>query len=94
MAWKEFMGDVHIALEGSLDRQSHIFRLLGGKLAQLGVHMIQVQQRDLLVENLRQNVDTNVKLASLAELDVFVAELFVVSLEQHDLSEDLVGKGA
>jgi hypothetical protein len=53
-----------------------------------------VEKGDLLVEDLGQNVDTDVELAGLAELDVLVAELLIGGLVQHDLSKDLVGERA
>ena len=84
---------VHIVLERSFDRQTHILGLLGCHLRQMGVHVLKVQLGDLLVEDFRQHVDTDVEFAGLAELDVFVAELFVTSLVQHDLCKDLIGEG-
>jgi hypothetical protein len=54
----------------------------------------QVEKGDLLVEDLGQDVDTDIELAGLAELNVLVAERLVRGLEQHDLGKDLVGEGA
>lgn len=56
--------------------------------------MSKVETGDLLVQDLGQNVDTDVKLASLGELDILLAPSRVASLVQHDLGEDLVGEGA
>jgi hypothetical protein len=53
-----------------------------------------VEKSDLLVEDLGQNVDTHIKLAGLAKLDVLVAELFIGGLVQHDLGKNLVGERA
>ena len=53
-----------------------------------------MQTRDLLVQNLGQNVHAHVQLAGLAELDVLLAECLVLGLVQQDLREDLVGEGA
>ena len=53
-----------------------------------------MQQRDLLVQNLWQHINANLLLTRLPELNVALAELVVFGLEQHDLREDLVGKGA
>lgn len=56
--------------------------------------MVKVEEGDLLVEDLGQNVDTDIELAGLAELDVLVTELLVTGLVQHDLGKDLVGERA
>src|SRR4051812_32801481 len=53
-----------------------------------------MEKSDLLVEDLGQNIDTDVKLASLAKLDVLVAKLLICGLVQHDLGKNLVGEGA
>lgn len=47
-----------------------------------------------LVQDLWENVDTNLELLGLAELNVLLAESGILGLEQHDLSKDLVGEGA
>lgn len=56
--------------------------------------MGQVEQSNLLVEDLGENVDTDIELTGLAELDVLVAELLISGLVQHDLGKDLVGERA
>lgn len=56
--------------------------------------MVEVEKGDLLVEDLGQNVDTDIELAGLAELNVLVAERLVGGLVQHDLGKDLVGERA
>jgi hypothetical protein len=54
-----------------------------------------VQTGDLLVEDLGENVHTNVELAgSLGELGVLAGELGVLALVKHDLGKDLVGERA
>lgn len=56
--------------------------------------MGQVKKGDLLVEDLGEDVDTDVELAGLAKLDVLVAKLLIRGLEQHDLGKNLVGERA
>lgn len=56
--------------------------------------MSKVETSDLLIEDLGQNVDTDIELARLGKLDVLLAPSRVASLEQHDLGEDLVGERA
>ena len=55
--------------------------------------MVQMEQSDLLVEDLRKHIDTNRLLASLPEFDVALTELVVLSLEQHYLCQDLICEG-
>lgn len=86
--------NVHVTLKRSLDVETQVVGLHVAQLAQLGVDVVEMQQRDLLVQDLRKHVDADILLASLAELDVLLAEFLVLGLEQHDLSEDLVGEGA
>lgn len=85
--------NIHVVLEGTLDWDTKIIRLFLRQLAQLGVDVVQVQQRDLLIKNLGQYVDANLLLAGLAEFDVSFAKRLILGLEQHDLSKDLVGEG-
>lgn len=56
--------------------------------------MLKVEVSDLLIENLGQNVDANILLASGTELRVLLAESLVFSLEQGNLGKDLVGERA
>ena len=56
--------------------------------------MIQMQQRNLLVEDLRQHIHTDALLARLPKFDVPFSERLVFGLEEHDLRKDLVGEGA
>ena len=91
---KENLVAVDVALKGTLDGQTEIFGLDGGQLGELNVHMLEMEQSNLLIENLRKNVDTDVKLAGLAEFDILLAEFRITSLVQHDLGKDLVGEGA
>ena len=53
-----------------------------------------MQVGDLFIQDLGQDINTDVLLASLAEFDVFLAEFGILGLVQHDLSKDLVGEGA
>lgn len=53
-----------------------------------------MEEGNLLVEDLGEDVDTDFLLAGGAELDVLLAELGILGLEQGDLSKDLVGEGA
>lgn len=85
---------VDVALEGTLDREAEVLSLDLGELGELNVDVGQVKKSDLLVEDLGEDVDTDVELAGLAELDVLVAELLISSLVQHDLGKDLVGERA
>lgn len=66
----------------------------GGQLGQLGVDVVQVAASDLLVELLGQNVDTDGLAATSTELNVLLAEGSILSLEESDLSKDLVGERA
>jgi hypothetical protein len=54
----------------------------------------EVQLGDLLIEDLGQDEDTDVKLFGLGELDVLLVPGFVLVLVKHDLGKDLVGEGA
>lgn len=56
--------------------------------------MRQVELGDLLVQDLGENVDTDIELLGLAELDVLLAESGILGLEQQDLGKDLVGERA
>ena len=85
---------VDVALERTLDRETEVLGLDLAELGELNVDVGQVEKGDLLVEDLGQDVDTDIELASLAELDVLVAELLIGGLVQHDLGEDLVGERA
>ena len=85
---------IHIALEGTLDVQTEVVGLDRGKLGQLGVDVVQVKTGNLLVEDLGQDVDTDGLLARGTELDVLLAEDSILSLEEGDLSKDLVGERA
>lgn len=85
---------VVVILEGTSLGQTHVLGLSIAHGAEVGVDVLQVEKSDLLVEDLGQSVDANVKLAGSAELDVLLAERLILGLEQHDLSQDLVGEGA
>lgn len=85
---------IHLALEWTLEGQTHVVGLLVGHDAQVRVDVLKVQLGDLLIEDLGQDIDADVELARGAELDVLVAEGLVLGLVQHDLRQDLVGEGA
>lgn len=53
-----------------------------------------METSNLLIEDLGEDVDLGLKLAALAELDVLLGESLVVALEEHDLSQHLVGEAA
>lgn len=85
---------VVVGLEGALDGEAEVLALLGAQGSELNVAVSKVETGDLLIENLGQYVDTNIELAGLGESDVLLAESLVLSLEEHDLGKDLVGKRA
>lgn len=86
---------VGLGLVGSLGSQADVFGLLGGEDLELGTEVGEVETGNLLVENLGENVDTNVELAGgLGELGVLAGESGVLGLVQHDLGKDLVGERA
>lgn len=85
---------VDLGLEGTSQGQTKVLGLDGGQLGQLGVDVVQVAASDLLIQLLGKNVDTDGLLAGGTELNVLAAESGVLSLEQSDLSKDLVGERA
>lgn len=85
---------VDLGLEGAVDIQAKVVGLDGGQLSELGVNVVQVAASDLLVELLGQNVDTDILAATGTELDVLLAEGLVLSLEEGNLGQDLVGERA
>lgn len=85
---------VVVGLEGTLNRKAEVLALLGAQGGELNVAVSKVKTGDLLIEDLGQHVDTNIELAGLGESDVLLAESLVLSLEEHDLGKDLVGKRA
>lgn len=56
--------------------------------------MVKVETGDLLIEDLGEDVDTDVELVGLGELDVLLTPSLVGGLVQHDLGKDLVGERA
>jgi hypothetical protein len=76
--------------------QSEILGLNLGQSGQLDVDMLQVQQSNLFIQNLWQDIDANCQLGlcQLSELGEFLAKVSVTSLEEQNLSQDLVGEGA
>jgi len=85
---------VDLGLEGAVDIQAEVVGLDGGQLSELGVNVVQVAASDLLVELLGQNVDTDGLAATGTELDVLLAEGLILSLEEGNLGQDLVGERA
>lgn len=64
-SWASVLVAVGVALEGTLDGDTKVVALLSRQLAELRVDVGQVQERDLLVEDLRQDIDTDVHLSGL-----------------------------
>jgi len=85
---------IDIGLEWAFNFQGQILGLRRCQFRQLSIDMLKVEQRDLLVQDLWQNVDTDFLLSSLAELDILLTKGLVFCLEQHDLSKHLVGERA
>lgn len=75
-------------------RNSKVLSLLVRKLAELHTKVVEVKTSDSLVKDLGENVDTNGERTGLGKLNVLAAELLVVSVEQSNLSKDLVGERA
>ena len=86
--------NIHIALVRTLRGKAEVLSLYLGEGGDLSVDVGQVETGDLLVEDLGQDVDANVELASLLELNVLLAPSLVAGLVEHDLGQDLVGEGA
>jgi len=86
--------NIHLGLEGALDREAEVLSLDGGELGELDVAVGKVEPGDLLVEGLGKDVDANLELLLGGELDVLLGPLLVGALVEHDLGEDLVGEGA
>jgi len=85
---------VDLGLERTLDGEAEVLSLRLGQDGQLSLDVVQVQLGDLLVQDLGQDVDTDIQLASLAELDILLGPGAVLVLVQGNLSKDLVGEGA
>jgi hypothetical protein len=90
----ENLVSVHLGLVWPLNLKTKIFGLDWGQLGQLGIYVRQVKSSNLLIENLRQNVDANFELLGLAKLDVLLSKSLILTLEQQDLSKDLIGERA
>lgn len=86
--------NLHIGLVRTFDLDVQVISLLGTELSELDVNVVQVEKSNLLIEDLGKHIDANITLASFAELDVLLAEHWILALEQKNLSEDLVGEGA
>ena len=86
---------VHLGLVGTLGRKSDVLSLDGGEDLELGTEVSEMETGNLLIEDLGENVDTDVELASgLGELNVLGGEGLVLGLVQHDLGKHLVGERA
>jgi hypothetical protein len=91
---RERVGNILVALEGTLGREAKVFGLDWGESRKLDIDVGQVETGDLLVEDLGQDVNLGLELAALGELDVLLAEGGIVVLVEHDLGQDLVGEAA
>ena len=85
---------VDLGLEGTLGGETEVLSLDIGQGAELDIAVSKVELGNLLVEDLGENVDTDVESAGLGKGNVLLAESLVLGLVQHDLSKDLVGEGA
>ena len=85
---------VDIRLIGTFNLQTKVFGLDGSKLGQLGIDVVKVKKCDLLVEDLRKNIDANFLFAGLSKFDIFLAKCLILGLVQGNLCENLVGEGA
>ena len=85
---------VDVGLEGALDRKAKVLSLDLAEGGELSLAVSKVETGDLLIEDLGEDVDTDVKLVGLGELDVLLTKSLVRCLEKHDLGKDLVGERA
>jgi predicted secreted protein len=92
--YKQYLVTVDVALVGSLNSETKVLGLNGAERRELSVDVRKVESGNLLVEDLGEDVDTNVELAGLAELNVLLAKGRIFRLVEHDLGEDLVGERA
>ena len=94
MTKRDRSGCLHLALEWTSDIKTKVFSLDWSQGGQLSVNVLQVKERNGLIKDLGEDVDTNIELAGLAELNVLGTESSILGLEQHDLCKNLVGEGA
>jgi hypothetical protein len=85
---------LHFGLERTLDSKAKVLSLGVGEGSQLSLDVVQVQLGNLLIQNLGENEDTDIELASLAELNVLLGPSLVSGLVQGNLGKDLVGERA
>lgn len=83
---------VDLGLEWTLLWNAQVVGLLVGQGGQSSTQVVQVTLGDGLVQDLWQDVDTDIELLVLTELWELGFELGVVDVEQSDLSQDLVGE--
>lgn len=91
---EKYLVTVHVWLEWALTVEAKVLSLHWGEDGELSVDVRQVELGDLLVEDLWENIDTDIELLGLAELNVLLAESSILGLVQHDLCKDLVGERA
>lgn len=85
---------VELRLEWTLNFQAEVVSLGGGELGELDAKVVEVETGNLLVEDLGEDIDTDIEFTTLAELNILAPEGLVFLLEEQDLGEDLVGEGA
>lgn len=83
-----------VALVRTLNIEAEVLSLDVGESLKFDVDVVQVKTGNLLVEDLGEDVDLLLELATLGELDILLGESLIVVLEEHDLSEHLVGEAA
>lgn len=81
---------VDLGLVRTVDWDTQVVGLDISQLGQLSTQVVQVASGDSLVQDLWQQVDTDVELTSNTELRELRSELRVVSLEQSNLGQNLV----
>ncbi|KAH3668817.1 hypothetical protein OGAPHI_002572 [Ogataea philodendri] len=84
--------DFGCSLVWTLKRNVQVLALDLGQLGEFDAQVVQVAGSNGLVQDLWQGVDTNVERTSLLELCKLLSEVSIVSLEQSNLSKNLVGE--
>ena len=84
-----------VALVWARRTDSKVLLLLGSQDLEPSPNSRQMEPGDLLIQDLREHIDTDFELASsLSKLDVLLSESLILSLVEKDLSKDLVGERA